>query len=83
MGVEVGIDESSSRTRISRYESGVHEPAVPTARSIAKALKVPLAFLYCEDDSVAALLLALHQLRRDERNAMVKQFSRMLADSET
>ena len=81
VGVEIGIDESSSRTRISRYESGIHEPPVPTARAIAKALNVPLAYLYCEDDGVAALLLALHQLRRDEREAKIKQFSRMLTGS--
>lgn len=82
VGVEVGIDESSSRTRISRYESGIHEPPVPTARAIAKALKAPLAYLYCEDDGVAAVLLALHQLRRDERDARVKQFIQMLAEAE-
>jgi hypothetical protein len=36
IGVTIGIDESSSRARISRYELGVHEPAVPTARLIAR-----------------------------------------------
>ena len=63
LGVAIGIDESSSRARISRYELGVHEPPVPTARAIADALGVPLAYLYCEDDKVAALLLALNQLK--------------------
>lgn len=82
VGVEVGIDESSSRTRISRYESGTHEPPVPTARAIASVLKAPLAYLYCEDDGVAALLLALHQLRRDEREAKIKVFSRLLIEAE-
>jgi transcriptional regulator with XRE-family HTH domain len=62
IGVAIGIDESSSRARISRYELGVHEPPVPTARFIADALGVPLAYMYCEDDKVAALLLALHKL---------------------
>lgn len=80
VGVEIGIDESSSRTRISRYESGIHEPPGPTAKAIARALKVPLAYLYCEDDGVAALLLALHLLRREERDARVRQFVRLLAE---
>ena len=31
IGVAIGIDESSSRARISRYELGVYEPPVPTA----------------------------------------------------
>ena len=72
VGVAIGIDESSSRARISRYELGVHEPPVPTARAIAGALKVPLAYLYCEDDQVAELLLALHRLRPAERDRKVQ-----------
>ena len=74
VGVEIGIDESSSRARISRYELGVHEPPLPTARLIANALGVPLPYLYCEDDKVATLLLALHRLSEGERNRMVQEF---------
>lgn len=74
VGVAIGIDESSSRARISRYELGVHEPPVPTARLIADALGVPLTYLYCEDDVVAALLLALHKLDAIERGRKVDAF---------
>ena len=42
IGVAIGIDESSSRARISRYELGVHEPPLPTARLIAHAMGAPL-----------------------------------------
>ena len=73
IGVAIGIDESSSRARISRYELGVHEPPVPTARAIAGALGVPLAYLYCEGDKVAALLLALHQLKPGARDRKVAE----------
>ena len=73
VGVAIGIDESSSRARISRYELGVHEPPVPTARAIAAVLGVPLAYLYCEDDNVAALLLALHQLKPGARDRKVAE----------
>ncbi|WP_368924525.1 helix-turn-helix domain-containing protein, partial [Comamonas aquatica] len=38
VGVLIGIDESSSRARISRYELGTHEPPVKTARQIAEVL---------------------------------------------
>lgn len=74
VGVAIGIDESSSRARISRYELGVHEPPIPTAKLIAGALGVPLSYLYCEDDDVAVLLLALHQLGVRERQQMVHSF---------
>ena len=62
VGVLIGIDESSSRARISRYELGTHEPPVKTARLLAQALGVSLTYLYCDDDGVAALLLQLHRL---------------------
>lgn len=75
----IGIDESSSRARISRYELGVHEPPVATARLIADALGLPLAYLFCEEDATAALLLSLHQIGEQERAARVQQFSEMLA----
>ena len=78
VGVLIGIDESSSRARISRYELGVHEPPVPTARLIASALGVPLAYLYCEDDGVASLLLALNKLDGDKRGCKVTEFLEQL-----
>lgn len=79
VGVLIGIDESCSRARISRYELGIHEPAVPTAQRIADALMVPLAYLYCEDDTVAELLLALHRLPQAERVRRSAQFVETLA----
>lgn len=36
-------------------------------------LGVPLAYLYCEDDNVAALLLALHQLKPGARDRKVAE----------
>ena len=64
---------SGIRARKSRYELGVHEPPVPTARAIAGALGVPLAYLYCEDDNVAALLLALHKMKPAARDRKVAE----------
>ncbi len=78
IGVAIGIDESSSRARISRYELGVHEPPSPTARLIAKALDATLTYLYCEDDKMAVLLLALHRLHTPERNRQVQKFIEQL-----
>ncbi|MDO8713321.1 MAG: helix-turn-helix transcriptional regulator [Polynucleobacter sp.] len=79
VGVAIGIDESSSRARISRYELDVHEPPLPTARLIANALGAPLTYLYCEDDNIAALLLALHRLGANARNRKVQEFIDQLA----
>lgn len=78
VGVAIGIEESSSRARISRYELGVHEPPVATARRIAEALGVPLAYLYCEDDAIAALLLALHMQPAHTRLGIAREFTEQL-----
>lgn len=80
VGVAIGIDESSARARISRYELGVHEPPLPTVRLIADALGVPLMYLYCEDDQVADLLLRLYRLEPKIRAQKVEQFCKELAD---
>lgn len=74
LGVAIGIDESSARARISRYELGVHEPPLPTVRLIADVLNVPLSYLYCEDDQVAELLLGLSHLADEERVMKIRQF---------
>lgn len=67
VGVLIGIDESSARARISRYELGTHEAPVKTARQIAEALGVPLAYLYCEDDDIATVLITLSKLKANIR----------------
>ncbi|MDY0014436.1 MAG: helix-turn-helix transcriptional regulator [Rhodocyclaceae bacterium] len=80
VGVAIGIDESSARARISRYELGVHEPPLPTVKLIAEAMGVPLIYLYCEDDQVADLLLRLYRLEPRIRTQRVEQFCKELAD---
>jgi transcriptional regulator with XRE-family HTH domain len=41
LGVMIGLDESCSSARMSRYENGVHEPSFKTIEKIASALKLP------------------------------------------
>jgi hypothetical protein len=43
------------------------------ARMLAQALGVPLAFLYCDDDGVAELLLRLHQLDTAAASRVIEQ----------
>jgi transcriptional regulator with XRE-family HTH domain len=74
VGVGISLDESSARPRISRYELGVHEAPVPTAKQIASALEVSLAYLYCEDDGTAKLLEELHKLNVKHRTSWTQTF---------
>lgn len=79
VGVAIGIDESSARARISRYELGVHEPPLPTVRLIAEAFEVPLSYLYCEDDRIAQLLQGLHRLDAQQRSVKIEMLLSKLA----
>lgn len=70
LGVAIGLDESSASARISRYETGVHEPPFTTALRIAEVLDLPAAYFYCESDELARLVLAWHHLDQDGRERM-------------
>ena len=67
LGVMIGLDEGSSSARISRYETGVHEPAFNIACKLAQALQVDVAYFYCEDDWLANAVLKLHTLPQSQR----------------
>ncbi len=72
LGSSIGLDESCSRTRISRYESGLHEPKIATALLIANKLNIPLAYLYCERDSLAELLLEMDSTSEDKTKKVIE-----------
>ena len=76
LGVLAGLEESSSSARISRYESGVHEPPLKFAEELGKVLKVPMAFLYCNDDRLANIILAYTELSEENR----QQLSRLASE---
>lgn len=67
LGVAIGLDEATASARISRYESGVHEPPVEIAQKLAKVLKVPTAYLYCENNELAEFLLSWPYLLRADK----------------
>ncbi|CEN55415.1 helix-turn-helix domain-containing protein [Candidatus Methylopumilus turicensis] len=73
LGVQVGLDEGSSSARMSRYESGVHEPSYLTASKIAKVLSVPTAYLYCEDDELAETILLISKLSAERRRGLFEE----------
>ena len=80
LGVAIGIDESSSRGRISRYELGVNEPALAISRLLARALDVPVGYFYCDDDLEAEALLIIHTVSDDQRRRLVETLRGCLPD---
>lgn len=67
LGVIIGLDESCSSARISRYETGAHEPPFQTAQQIAMALNIPVAYFYCDDDGLAKLIEIYADLSDEKR----------------
>ncbi|MBR9896194.1 MAG: helix-turn-helix transcriptional regulator [Gammaproteobacteria bacterium] len=53
LGILSGMDEFSASARMNQYEKGVHSPDFKTVKALAEVLKVPTAFLYCEEDDLA------------------------------
>lgn len=77
LGVEIGLDEGSASARISRYETGIHEPPFETAEQLAKVLEVPPAYFYCSDDDLAQLILWWDGLPKSERRRAVAALVRL------
>ena len=78
VGVLIWITVASAR--MSRYESGVHEPPIKTARDIAHALGVPLGYLYCDDDRLAEIILAASELPAADQEQLLKSLKERLDD---
>jgi transcriptional regulator with XRE-family HTH domain len=77
LGVMIGIDEGCSSARISRYETGVHQPPFAIAELLAAALKVPVPYFYCASDALAQLLLAASDLNDEELNRLTRSVDRI------
>jgi transcriptional regulator with XRE-family HTH domain len=56
LGLAVGLDASGVSPRISRYETGKHQPKLQMQQLFAEALDLPLAYFYAESDELAQLI---------------------------
>lgn len=83
LGVLIGLDEGCSSARISRYETGAHEPPFSIAVSLARVLKVPVAYFYCPDDEIAQMLLRIDKLSRSKRGSILKAMQNLIDAAES
>lgn len=56
LGIQIGLDEFVASSRINRYETGVHQPALRIQQLLAEALGLPLAYFYADNDELAKLI---------------------------
>ena len=71
LGVQAGLDEFVASARINRYEVGVHAPDYPMAVRLARVLGLPVAYLYCDNDELAQMMLAFHRASKAARRRAV------------
>ena len=60
LGIKAGIDQFSASARMNQYETDKHVPDFGTIKRIAKVLKLPTAYFYCEDDELAEVIKKWH-----------------------
>lgn len=81
LGMTIGLPQETAAVRINRYEKAVHDADLATARRIAEALGVPLAFLYAETDTMAEAILTLGLLSKPEQRKAVADLKARLAQA--
>lgn len=73
MAANAGIDEFSASARISQYESGKHVPRYEIAQEMAKALYIPVEYLYATDNRTAELLLLWGSLSKTKQAELLAE----------
>jgi transcriptional regulator with XRE-family HTH domain len=72
------VDAVSGATRVSRYETGQHDPDPATAQALAKALGVPVAYFHATSDTLAEIILLVAKLpasKQKEALERLKEFA--------
>ena len=70
LGVLAGLEESASSARMSRYESGIHEPPFQFVEALSNVLGVSPAYFYCPDDRLAEIILVYSSMKAAKRKAL-------------
>jgi transcriptional regulator with XRE-family HTH domain len=71
LGILAGIDEFVASTRINRYEQGVHQASIEVVHQLAKALDVPPAYFYTDDEELAQLLFHWKKMDAEAKRNIV------------
>jgi len=78
LGDLLGLGKAVGSARINRYEQQTSSPDIETATEIARALNVPLAYLYAESDDLAELILACSKLSKAERVRVLSEMRALI-----
>lgn len=68
---------------MSRYESGTHQPPFALIPRIAQALGVPQAYFFCEDDTLAEVVLLFSRLPKASQQELLGQLRNSVGGGDT
>ncbi len=71
LGIKAGIDPGVASARINQYEKGKHLPHLATAKQLARVLGVPTPYLYADDETLAAWILAYKRVSTATRKSII------------
>lgn len=74
------VDSVSGATRVSRYETGQHDPDPATSEALAKALGLPVAYFHATSDTLAEVILLVSKLPVSKQKEALRRL-REIADS--
>lgn len=79
LGALVDKDQSKDKgaVRVNRYEQQVNRADMESAAELAKALDVPVAYLFADDDQLAKLILDYWKLAPERRAELGKTAAAM------
>jgi transcriptional regulator with XRE-family HTH domain len=70
LGNQAGIT-STANVRMCQYEKGIHSPNFLTMMRIAAVLNTPVAYFYCQDDTLADLILKYGALDKAKKKDLL------------
>ena len=79
LGIRAGIDEYCASARINQYERGKHTPDFLTTQNLARVLKVPTAYFFAEEDSLAELIVTFGRLKASDQKSLTSFASSLSA----
>lgn len=72
LGRLLGLDDQNTGApRVSRYETGKHEPDQATMARIAEVLELPVAYFHAVDDVLAEVILLVAKMPRKEQEEIL------------
>ena len=73
LGMALGMEPNTASARMNQYEKGKHAPDFLTMKRIAKELDVPVAYFYCEEGTMAELILSIGKMNEGEQKLLLEK----------